>query len=101
MAGPAGLGKGGDQQFHGPLPPRLLGHDGLQRGGGLGRVAEPDQQGGAVLPGGQAEFLEAQRLPSGERFGELGIGRTTPQPQRLLKQDQRACRRLRLACPDE
>jgi len=82
----AGLGKGGNQQLHGSLPPRLLGHDRLQRGRGLGQATQAAQQGRAIFPGGKPELLEAQRLPPRERLGELAIGRATPQRQRLLHQ---------------
>ncbi len=80
MADPAGPGESRDQQLHGPLSPGLLGHNGLQRRRGLGQATQPKQQGGAVFPGGKPEFLETQRLPSGEGLGKLAIGRAPPQP---------------------
>jgi hypothetical protein len=63
VAGPAGLGKGGDQKLHGPLAPRLFGGDGLERGRGLGGPVQPQQQGRPVLQGGHPELLEPERLP--------------------------------------
>jgi hypothetical protein len=101
VAGPAGLGKRGDQQLHGPLPPGLLRRDGLQRGRGLGQAAQPQQHGRTVLLGGQPQLPQAQRLPPRERLGELGVGRAAPQRQRLIQQRQRRRRRGRIARPDQ
>jgi hypothetical protein len=89
VAGPAGLGEGGGQQLHGPLAPRLLGGDGLQRGRGLGGPVQPQQQGRPVLQGGEPELLEPERLPAGEGRRELGVGRASPEGQRLVEEGQR------------
>jgi hypothetical protein len=86
LAGPAGLPEGGDQQGDGPFPPRLPGHDGLERGRGLGDPVQPEQQHRPVLLGGQPELVEAQRLPPGEGRRELGVGRAPPQRERPVQQ---------------
>jgi hypothetical protein len=101
VGGPAGLGEGGDQQLHRPLPPRLGGRDGLQGGRGLGDAAQPEQQDRPVLLGGQPELVEAQRLPPGEGRRELGMGRAPPEGQRPVQQGERGRGRLGGAGPAE
>ena len=100
-AGPAGLGKCGHQELHGPLPPGFLRHDGLQRGRGLSQAAQADQQGRPVLLGGQPQLVQAKRLSPCERLGELGVCRAVPQRERLVQQRQRGRWLLRLAGQSE
>nr|BFE87447.1 hypothetical protein GCM10020093_100480 [Planobispora longispora] len=81
---PSGPGERGDQERDGAFAPRVGDGQRVEVRRGRFGLAEGEQGGGALLPGGQPHLLQAGGLGPGEV--EPGQGGPPPQAQRLLQQ---------------